>query len=108
MPRTMRIEPAREPVRARYGRRMRTRKLGPLDVTAVGLGCNNLGGRIDEAATRAVVDAALEVDVTFFDTADIYGGQGESEQLLGRILEGRRERVVLATKFGKPMGDGAD
>jgi aryl-alcohol dehydrogenase-like predicted oxidoreductase len=87
---------------------VRTRKLGPLDVTVVGLGCNNFGGRIDEAATRAVVDAALDVDVTFFDTADIYGGEGGSEELLGRILERRRERVVLATKFGKPMGDGAD
>jgi aryl-alcohol dehydrogenase-like predicted oxidoreductase len=86
---------------------MRTRKLGPLDVSVVGLGCNNFGGRIGEEPTRAVVDAALESGVTFFDTADVYGGSGESETLIGKALEGRRDRVVLATKFGKPMGDGA-
>ncbi len=86
---------------------MRTSKLGPLEVTVVGLGCNNFGGRIGEDATRAVVDAALEAGVTFFDTADIYGNKGGSEQLLGEILEGRRDQVVLATKFGKEMGDGA-
>ena len=87
---------------------MRTRRLGPLEVTVVGLGCNNFGGRIGEDATRAVVDAALEAGVTFFDTADIYGSSGGSETLLGRSLQGRRDRVVLATKFGKPMGDGAE
>jgi aryl-alcohol dehydrogenase-like predicted oxidoreductase len=77
-------------------------------VSVVGLGCNNFGGRVDEAGTRAVVDAALDAAVTFFDTADIYGNQGGSETLLGRVLHGRRHRVVLATKFGKPMGDGAE
>jgi aryl-alcohol dehydrogenase-like predicted oxidoreductase len=87
---------------------MRTRTLGPLEVTVVGLGGNNFGGRIGEEATFAVVDAALEAGVTFFDTADIYGNRGGSEELLGRALEGRRDRVVLATKFGKPMGDGAE
>jgi aryl-alcohol dehydrogenase-like predicted oxidoreductase len=87
---------------------MRTRKLGPLEVTVVGLGCNNFGGRIDEDATRAVVDAALDAGVTFFDTADIYGNQGGSEEYLGRVLQGRRDQVVLATKFGKPMGDGVE
>ncbi|MFL5953259.1 MAG: aldo/keto reductase [Gaiellaceae bacterium] len=86
---------------------MRTRKLGPLEVTVVGLGCNNFGGRIGEDATRAVVDAALECGVTFFDTADIYGNKGRSEELIGRALHGRRDQVVLATKFGKEMGDGA-
>ena len=86
---------------------MRTRSLGPLDVSVVGLGCNNFGGRIDEAAARAVVDAALEAGVTFFDTADIYGNRGGSEEILGRVLHGRRDRVVLATKWGKPMDDGA-
>ena len=86
---------------------MRTRKLGPLTVSVVGLGCNNFGGRIGEDATRAVVDAALEAGATFFDTADIYGNQGGSEELLGALLRGRRDEVVLATKFGKPMGDGA-
>jgi aryl-alcohol dehydrogenase-like predicted oxidoreductase len=87
---------------------MRTRKLGPLEVTVVGLGCNNFGGRLDEDGTRAVVDAALDAGVTFFDTADIYGNKGGSEELLGRVLQDRRDRVVLATKFGKPMGDGAE
>jgi aryl-alcohol dehydrogenase-like predicted oxidoreductase len=88
---------------------MRTRRLGTSDltVTVVGLGCNNFGRRVDEDGTRAVVDAALDAGVTFFDTADIYG-TGDSETLLGRILKGRRDRVVLATKFGKSMGDGAE
>ena len=87
---------------------MRTRKLGPLTVSVVGLGCNNFGGRIDEAATRAVVDASLEAGVTFLDTADIYGNRGGSEEVLGRVLQSRRDAVVLATKFGKEMGDGAE
>ncbi|HVV58378.1 MAG TPA: aldo/keto reductase [Gaiellaceae bacterium] len=87
---------------------MDTRALGQLEVSVVGLGCNNFGGRIDEAATRAVVDAALEAGVTFFDTADIYGNQGGSELLLGRALGARRDGIVLATKFGKPMGDGEE
>jgi aryl-alcohol dehydrogenase-like predicted oxidoreductase len=86
---------------------MRTRALGPLDVSVTGLGCNNFGGRIDEAASVAVIDAALDAGVTFFDTADVYGNSGGSESILGRALVGRRDRVVLATKFGKPMGDGA-
>ena len=88
---------------------MELRPLGDSDVrvSRVGLGCNNFGGRVDLAATKAVVDAALDVGVTFFDTADIYGGRGGSERLLGEILVGRRDRVVLATKFGKEMGDGA-
>jgi aryl-alcohol dehydrogenase-like predicted oxidoreductase len=86
---------------------MRTRKLGHLDVTVVGLGCNNFGGRIDEEASWAVVDAALDTGVTFFDTADIYGKAGGSEEILGRALQGRRDQVVLASKFGKEMGDGA-
>ena len=87
---------------------MRTRRLGgsDLDVTVVGLGCNNFGGRIDEQATKAVVDAALDAGITFFDTADTYGGAGGSETFLGRILAGRRDQVVLATKFGHDMGDG--
>jgi aryl-alcohol dehydrogenase-like predicted oxidoreductase len=80
-----------------------TRTLGPLEVSVIGLGCNNFGGRVDLAGTRAVVDAALESGVTLFDTADIYGGRGGSERLLGEVLAGRRERVVLATKFGMDM-----
>lgn len=83
---------------------MRTRTLGTLRVSVVGLGCNNFGARIDEAATRNVVDAAIDAGVTFFDTADIYGGT-HSEAFLGRVLEGRRDRVVLATKFGMSLGD---
>jgi aryl-alcohol dehydrogenase-like predicted oxidoreductase len=84
-----------------------TRSLGHsgLQVSVVGLGCNNFGRRVDVEGTRAVVDAALEEGVTFFDTADIYG-QGLSEQYLGEVLQGRRDQVVLATKFGMDMGDG--
>ncbi len=74
-----------------------------LRVSAVGLGCNNFGGRLDQAATTAVVDACLEHGITFFDTADIYGGRGASEEALGVALEGRRDEVVLATKFGMDM-----
>jgi aryl-alcohol dehydrogenase-like predicted oxidoreductase len=70
-----------------------------LRVSRVGVGCNNFGGRIDLDETRAVVEAALDAGVTFFDTAETYGG-GHSERFLGEILEGRRERVVIATKFG--------
>jgi len=86
---------------------MRTRTLGPLEVSVVGLGCNQFGGRLDEAATRPVVEAAIDSGVTFIDTADIYGGSGRSETILGNVLRGRRDEVVLATKFGKEMGDGA-
>ena len=84
-----------------------TRPLGRsgLNASIVGLGCNNFGRRADLAATRAVVDAALEEGITFFDTADIYG-RGQSEEYLGEVLQGRRDQVVLATKFGMDMGDG--
>jgi aryl-alcohol dehydrogenase-like predicted oxidoreductase len=82
-----------------------TRTLGPLEVTVVGLGCNNFGRRVDEEGTRAVVDAALDAGVTFFDTADVYG-DGLSEEFLGRVLRGRRDRVVLATKFGAGGDEG--
>jgi aryl-alcohol dehydrogenase-like predicted oxidoreductase len=78
---------------------------GP-EVSVVGLGCNNFGMRVDLDGTRAVVDAALDAGVTLFDTADIYGNKGGSESFLGEALEGRRDRVVLATKFGGDMGDG--
>jgi aryl-alcohol dehydrogenase-like predicted oxidoreductase len=74
-----------------------------LIVSAVGLGCNNFGGRTDEKATRAVVHKALDVGITFFDTADTYGEQGASEEFLGRALAGRRDEIVLATKFARPM-----
>jgi aryl-alcohol dehydrogenase-like predicted oxidoreductase len=78
---------------------METRAIGSLQVSVVGLGCNNFGRRVDEEGTRRVVDAALDAGVTFLDTADIYGGT-KSETFLGRVLAGRRDRVVLATKFG--------
>jgi aryl-alcohol dehydrogenase-like predicted oxidoreductase len=83
------------------------RELGTsgLKASIVGLGCNNFGRRLDLEGTRAVVDAALEEGVTFFDTADIYG-RGQSEEYLGEVLQGRRDKVVLATKFGMDMGDG--
>ena len=76
-----------------------------LKVSAVGLGCNSFGGRIDEVATDAVVHAALDCGINFFDTADIYGGDGASEEYLGRALGARRTDIVLTTKFG--MGRGA-
>jgi len=83
---------------------MQTRSIGRLDASIVGLGCNNCGGRIDESATKAVVDAALDAGVTLFDTADIYGGT-LSEEYLGRALAGRRDRALIATKFGGPIDD---
>jgi len=86
---------------------MRTVPLGSagLVVSEVGLGCNNFGGRIDGAATQRVVDAAIDCGVTLFDTADGYGNLGGSETLLGELLQGRRDRVVLATKFGHQSYD---
>jgi aryl-alcohol dehydrogenase-like predicted oxidoreductase len=84
---------------------METRKIGSLDVSLVGLGCNNFGMRIDEAATKAVVDACLDEGINFFDTADVYGGRGKSEEFLGKALGSRREEVLIATKFGSPMSD---
>ncbi len=86
---------------------MRFRPLGDsgLLVSVVGLGCNNFGGRLDAAGTRAVVDAAIDAGITLFDTADTYGGGGGSETLLGEALVGRRDKVVLATKFGHQSAD---
>jgi aryl-alcohol dehydrogenase-like predicted oxidoreductase len=74
-----------------------------LIVSAIGLGCNNFGGRIDYAATRAVVHKALDLGITFFDTSDTYGDSGGSEEHLGRALAGRRHDIVLASKFARPM-----
>jgi aryl-alcohol dehydrogenase-like predicted oxidoreductase len=86
---------------------MRYRSLGNsgLVVSVVGLGCNNFGRRLDEGATRQVVDAAIEAGITLLDTADSYGGGGRSEELLGEVLAGRRDQVVLATKFGHQSAD---
>jgi aryl-alcohol dehydrogenase-like predicted oxidoreductase len=85
---------------------MKMRRLGSsgLKVSEVGLGCNNFGMRIDQNATQSVVDAALDAGITFFDTADIYGGT-KSEEFLGKALGKRRGEIVLATKFGMRIGD---
>ncbi len=82
-----------------------TRPLGrsDLEVSVVGLGCNNFGWRLDLDATAAVLDAALGAGITLLDTADIYGGAGASEDLMGQALEGRRDEFVIATKFGMDM-----
>jgi aryl-alcohol dehydrogenase-like predicted oxidoreductase len=80
------------------------RRIGSLEVSVVGLGCNNFGWRIDAKATEAVVDAALDAGINFLDTADIYGG-GQSEEFLGQALGNRRGRIVLATKFGMKFDD---
>jgi len=96
---------------------MRYRTLGERGptVSVVGLGGNNFGSRLDEDGTTAVVHAALDAGITLFDTADMYGGsgdrggsRGDGERLLGAALKGRREDVVLATKFGMEMGEAAD
>jgi aryl-alcohol dehydrogenase-like predicted oxidoreductase len=89
--------------------RLEKRSLGVLgpEVPVIGLGCNNFGRRVDLEGTRTVVDAALEEGITFFDTSNTYGDpHGRSEELLGEVLQGRRDQVVLATKFGMDMGDG--
>src|SRR5579862_2256834 len=86
---------------------MRYRPLGQsgLMVSVVGLGCNNFGSRLDTDATRGVVDAAIDVGITLFDTSDTYGGTGGSERALGEIRGSRRDQVVLATKFGHQKAD---
>jgi aryl-alcohol dehydrogenase-like predicted oxidoreductase len=84
---------------------METRQIGGLTVSLVGLGCNNFGMRMDAERTQAVVDAAIEAGITLFDTADIYGGT-KSEVLLGQAIGKRRDQVVIATKFGGPLGEG--
>jgi aryl-alcohol dehydrogenase-like predicted oxidoreductase len=84
---------------------MQTRKVGSLQVSVAGLGCNNFGWRIDAEASAKVIDAAIESGVTFFDTADRYG-KGQSEDFLGRALGKRRDQIILATKFGMEMEKG--
>ena len=83
---------------------MDTRRIGSIEVSVVGLGCNNFGKRLDADATARVVHAALDAGVTFFDTADTYGGT-RSEEYLGRALGRRRDQVVIATKFGWRIDD---
>ncbi|MCZ6502638.1 MAG: aldo/keto reductase, partial [Gammaproteobacteria bacterium] len=88
---------------------MEYRTLGPsgLKVSIVGIGCNNFGRRCDEATTADVVDSALEVGINFFDTADVYGPNGLSEEYLGKALRGKnRSQVIIATKYASPMGEG--
>src|SRR5262245_23165967 len=80
------------------------RSIGSLRVSVVGLGCNNFGMRIDAAATERVVHAALDAGINFFDTADIYGST-KSEEFLGRALTGRRDRAIIATKFGMAVDE---
>jgi aryl-alcohol dehydrogenase-like predicted oxidoreductase len=89
---------------------MEIRNLGQsgLRVSSIGLGCNNFGGRIDEAATKLVIHKALDVGITLFDTADVYGERGGSEAVMGRILGDDRKRIVLATKFAGPMDEGGE
>ena len=86
---------------------MQHRKLGRsgLDVSVVGLGCNNFGSRADLEASRATVHKALDLGITLFDTADMYSGRGGSEIALGKILGARRKEIVLASKFGMAMDD---
>lgn len=85
---------------------MQTRRIGEVEVSVVGLGCNQFGRKLDLEGTRAVLDAAIDAGVTHLDTADIYGGAGASEELMGQVLAGRWDQVVVATKFGMDMGDG--
>lgn len=84
---------------------MEHRKLGDSDilVSLVGLGCNNFGAKLDLEGSKAVIHAALDAGITLFDTADTYGNKGGSETILGQVLGARRQDIVLATKFGKPM-----
>lgn len=86
---------------------MKQRSLGKsgLQVSLIGLGCNNFGGRIDLEASRKVVHKALDLGITLFDTADTYGERGGSETILGKVLGDRRKDIILATKFGMPMDD---
>jgi aryl-alcohol dehydrogenase-like predicted oxidoreductase len=76
-----------------------------LQVSVVGLGCNNLGNRVDAEGTKALIDQCIEEGITFFDTADLYGG-GKSEEYLGAALKPHRRNVVIATKVAGPMGEG--
>src|ERR1700682_5299139 len=86
---------------------MNCRKLGnsSLEVSVVGLGCNNFGMRIDLDESRKVIDKAIDLGITLFDTADIYGKRGGSESILGQVLGDRRKKIVLATKFGGAMDE---
>lgn len=91
---------------------MKKRSIGPLSASVVGIGCNQFGRKIDAEQTKAIINAALDAGINYLDTSDRYGsgtlpfsGHGRSEEFIGEALKGRRDRVVLATKFGNPMGD---
>ena len=86
---------------------MNIRNLGTsgLRVSAIGLGCNNFGGRLDAAGSKAVIHAAFDAGITLFDTADVYGGKGASETVMGNVIGPMRHAIVLATKFAMPMDD---
>src|ERR1051325_3291035 len=86
---------------------MQIRNLGGsgLRVSAVGIGCNNFGQRIDLEASRKVIHKAIDLGITLFDTADIYSNMGGSETVLGEVLGDRRKDIVLATKYSKPMAE---
>ena len=86
---------------------MKERNLGPsgLRVSVVGLGCNNFGAKLDLEGSRKVIHKALDAGITLFDTADMYGGRGGSETIIGEVLGARRKDIVLATKFGWEMDD---
>ena len=86
---------------------MQERNLGQsgLRVSAVGIGCNNFGGRIDARESARVIDRAIDLGITMFDTADTYSNRGGAETVMGEVLQGKRHKIVLATKFGMPMDD---
>jgi aryl-alcohol dehydrogenase-like predicted oxidoreductase len=83
---------------------MEKRKIGSLEVSVVGLGCNNFGMRVDETGTDEVCNTALDNGINFFDTADVYGGT-KSEEFMGRVLKARRDEAIIATKFGSKLDD---
>jgi aryl-alcohol dehydrogenase-like predicted oxidoreductase len=89
---------------------MNFRNLGQsgLRVSTIGIGCNNFGGRIDDAMTAAVIHKALDLGITLFDTADVYGERGGSETVMGKVLGDNRKKIVLATKFAMPMDDSGE
>lgn len=99
-----------QPLRRRPGQfqevLIRKRSIGPLDVSVIGIGCNNFGRQLDSAATQAIVHAALDQGITFFDTADSYGNpKTASESVLGAVLKPHRAGLVIATKFGRVLDE---
>src|SRR5205085_10692789 len=89
---------------------MNLRNLGRsgLRVSLIGLGCNNFGQRMDLESSRAVIHKALDCGITLFDTADVYGGRGGSQAVLGQVLGDRRKDIVLRSKFGMAVDEGGE